>query len=223
MTTTTKIQRTAKAVILGVLLIALALIHTSCGTMPKDDSVRLRVGAGVGKSHMKGELKYADPQHESDVGDVQGVRIEASRQCSMPGFENTTGGIRVELRGREARVEDDLTSDYVDVDVTSIDLVGVLRHYFPASRDFRLYGEVSGGFGRSKGLLELNSEFHGKLRDRRTDYSPVGGVGIGAELDLGDSSSIFLQLDYGLRFNDFDEIDLQVQDFMVYLGGEVRF
>lgn len=224
--TTSEIKRALKRVILVGLIAAFAIINTSCGTMPLDDSVRLRAGAGLGKSHVKGEVEFATTkEHESDVGDVQGVRLEASRQCSIPDLRNLMVGVRVDARTRQARLDDteNGTQDHLDLDAHSVDLMVVGRYYFPVADDFRFYGEVAAGYGYNRGVLELNSEFHGQIKDRDTDYHVVGGAALGAEMDVGSNSSVYLQLDYGIRDLGFEAIDVQSQDFMLYLGGEVRF
>ncbi len=209
------------ATLAGLLVIAVILMLTSCASYekPNGPSTRLSVGAGI--THAKVEVDGGGS--ESGRGYTAGIRLEVARKPDY--IKNTQVGLR--FQGSTRDMSEGGFGDgtgRIDLDHDSAEMHVTLRHFFPISRSVRFFGEVFGGVAYQDGdVTASGSGLLTPLTGSESDWGPVGGAGLGLEFDLSPSTSLFIQGDYSARLGDASVFDLQLQDWILWGGGEVRF
>ncbi len=213
--------------IAAAVLVLGALFGCSGVPMPKHDGMVARASVGVGLTHVRGEvdnLISGETESESAEGEMYGIRLELAEHPKY--MNNTSVGLRLQAMVRKVD-ESGLGAGgtgLLELDTEGVEIHGVLRQYFPISNTVRPFAEIFGGAAYNSGdLTASGGGLSSSIISSDKDWSGVGGLGLGMEFDLSSSASLFFQGDYSIRMGEASPLNLQVQDFTLWVGGELRF
>ncbi len=181
------------------------------GSCQSTDQFGLRTMVGGGTSELRVDRDSGDGSHQT-------ARIEVTNSPADLGDMEV--GIR--LLGGFHDFDDSDGAATVDLEMTDVGGVIVIRPYLPVSERVQLYLEGFAGYQHSWSDLSVDNGMGGIFEEKGHDGGFLYGGGCGAEFALDEYNSLIFGVEWSRHLTE-DNFKLRVDDLTALVGWSISF